>query len=78
MEDIIAVYLLMDRLVLEKVILWLVMVRIKLKYLIKGLVPIMCSEIFNRMKNNKNEKLIYEVWVSMMEIYNEKLQDLLV
>ena len=44
----------------------------------KGIVPISCEEIFNRINNNKNENLHYEVEISMLEIYNEKVQDLLV
>jgi hypothetical protein len=44
----------------------------------KGIVPISCEEIFRRVKDNKDPDLHYEVQVSMLEIYNEKIQDLLV
>jgi len=38
----------------------------------KGIVPKVCDEIFNRIKNNK-DTTTYEVEFSMMEIYNEKV-----
>ena len=44
----------------------------------KGIVPISCEEIFKRIGENKDESIHYEVEVSMLEIYNEKVQDLLV
>lgn len=44
----------------------------------KGIVPISCNEIFQRIKNTTTAEKSYEVCVSMLEIYNEKLQDLLV
>ena len=44
----------------------------------KGIVPISCEEIFKRITNNSNPAIHYEVEVSMLEIYNEKVQDLLV
>lgn len=44
----------------------------------KGIVPISCEEIFNRIENNTDENKEYEVEVSMLEIYNEKVQDLLI
>ena len=44
----------------------------------KGIVPISCEEIFKRIAENKDESIHYEVEVSMLEIYNEKVQDLLV
>ena len=44
----------------------------------KGIVPISCEEIFNRIKLSTSEEKQYEVLVSMIEIYNEKIQDLLV
>lgn len=43
----------------------------------KGIVPISCDEIFKRIKENKDAEKSYEVQVSMLEIYNEKVQDLL-
>lgn len=44
----------------------------------KGIVPISCNEIFKRIDNTKSEIKQYEVSVSMLEIYNEKVQDLLI
>ena len=44
----------------------------------KGIVPISCEEIFKRIADNKEPSKHYEVEVSMLEIYNEKVQDLLV
>jgi len=44
----------------------------------KGIVPISCDEIFNRIKKNTGTQKVFEVYVSMLEIYNEKVQDLLV
>ena len=45
---------------------------------IKGIVPISCEEIFNRIAANENKNKEYEVNCSMLEIYNEKVQDLLI
>jgi hypothetical protein len=42
----------------------------------KGIVPISCNEIFNRINSNKDKNITYEVSISMIEIYNEKIQDL--
>ena len=44
----------------------------------KGIVPISCEVIFKRISENKDPSTHYEVEVSMLEIYNEKVQDLLV
>lgn len=44
----------------------------------KGIVPISCEEIFNRIAANEDKNKEYEVMISMMEIYNEKVQDLLI
>mmetsp|Transcript_104254 Transcript_104254/g.185262 ORF Transcript_104254/g.185262 Transcript_104254/m.185262 type:complete len:1108 (+) Transcript_104254:58-3381(+) len=44
----------------------------------KGIVPISCEEIFRRIEANTDKGLSYEVMVSMVEIYNEQVQDLLV
>ena len=44
----------------------------------KGIVPISCEEIFKKIEQNKSEDKIFEVQVSMLEIYNEKVQDLLI
>ena len=43
----------------------------------KGIVPISCNEIFRRINDNTDQEKKYEVLVSMLEIYNEKVQDLL-
>jgi kinesin family protein 13 len=43
----------------------------------KGIVPISCDEIFKRISNCPNKDMQFEVSVSMLEIYNEKVQDLL-
>jgi hypothetical protein len=42
----------------------------------KGIVPISCDEIFKRIKQNTDANNSFEVSVSMIEIYNEKIQDL--
>lgn len=44
----------------------------------KGIVPISSEEIFKRIHNNKDPTTSFEVTVSMLEIYNEKIQDLLI
>ncbi|MCQ2818408.1 MAG: hypothetical protein MJ252_14165 [archaeon] len=44
----------------------------------KGIVPISCEEIFKRIAENTEADKSYEVSFSMLEIYNEKVQDLLV
>eukprot|EP00440_Ansanella_granifera_P069933 gb/GFBE01075873.1/.p1 GENE.gb/GFBE01075873.1/~~gb/GFBE01075873.1/.p1 ORF type:complete len:1110 (+),score=352.30 gb/GFBE01075873.1/:1-3330(+) len=44
----------------------------------KGIVPISCEEIFTRIAANTDAGLTFEVMVSMVEIYNEQVQDLLV
>lgn len=44
----------------------------------KGIVPIATTEIFERIKRTTTETKWYEVSVSMLEIYNEKVQDLIV
>lgn len=44
----------------------------------KGIVPISCNEIFERIKASNDPGLTFEVQVSMVEIYNEQVQDLLV
>ena len=44
----------------------------------KGIVPIAYDEIFRRIDSNQDENLSYEIMVSMLEIYNEVVQDLLV
>lgn len=46
----------------------------------KGIIPIACNKIFERISGSKdtNPNVTYEVQVSMLEIYNEKVQDLLI
>eukprot|EP00340_Litonotus_pictus_P005567 CAMPEP_0170514046 /NCGR_PEP_ID=MMETSP0209-20121228/600_1 /TAXON_ID=665100 ORGANISM="Litonotus pictus, Strain P1" /NCGR_SAMPLE_ID=MMETSP0209 /ASSEMBLY_ACC=CAM_ASM_000301 /LENGTH=1023 /DNA_ID=CAMNT_0010797955 /DNA_START=73 /DNA_END=3141 /DNA_ORIENTATION=- len=44
----------------------------------KGIVPISCNDIFERINKTKSNNKSYEVSVSMLEIYNEKVQDLLI
>jgi kinesin family member 13 len=44
----------------------------------KGIVPIMCDEIFKKVHANTDPTIEYDVQVSMLEIYNEKVQDLLI
>jgi len=44
----------------------------------RGIVPISCEEIFKRIEANADPNLAYEVTASMVEIYNEQVQDLLV
>lgn len=43
----------------------------------RGIVPISCEEIFKKI-GDKKDAVEYEVNVSMLEIYNEKIQDLLI
>ena len=40
--------------------------------------PIACAEIFNRIRKMTTDTQKYQVQYSMVEIYNEKTQDLLV
>jgi kinesin family protein 1 len=42
----------------------------------KGIVPITLNEIFNRIATNKGKDIEYEVNASILEIYNEEIQDL--
>ena len=44
----------------------------------EGIVPKACNEIFRRINANDDDKNQFEVQFSMLEIYNEKVQDLLV
>ena len=43
----------------------------------EGIVPQACHEIFRRMGENKDKENKFEVQFSMLEIYNEKVADLL-
>nr|XP_033791359.1 kinesin-like protein KIF13B isoform X2 [Geotrypetes seraphini] len=42
-----------------------------------GLIPRLCSALFERTQKEENEELSFKVEVSYMEIYNEKVRDLL-
>ena len=44
----------------------------------RGIVPIISEEIFKLIDEQTSKKRWYEVNVSMCEIYNEKIQDLLI
>mgnify|MGYP000966170339 FL=1 len=43
----------------------------------RGLIPIVCNSIFEKIKANQDGTRSFEVKVSMMEIYNEAVRDLL-
>ncbi|ORX50933.1 kinesin-domain-containing protein [Hesseltinella vesiculosa] len=43
----------------------------------KGIIPRTCSELFNRINQSTEENVTYRVEVSYIEIYNEKVRDLL-
>ncbi|KCV70426.1 hypothetical protein H696_02768 [Fonticula alba] len=43
----------------------------------RGLIPRICEEIFSRIEQNSDPDLNYTVEVSYLEIYNEKVKDLL-
>lgn len=43
----------------------------------KGIIPRTCSELFERIKNTPDPNVTYRVEVSYIEIYNEKVRDLL-
>lgn len=42
-----------------------------------GLIPRLCSGLFERTQKEENEEQSFKVEVSYMEIYNEKVRDLL-
>lgn len=44
----------------------------------KGIVPQACEEIFKRIDSSQEKNKTFEVTVSMVEIYNEKVQDLFI
>lgn len=44
----------------------------------RGIVPLACEEIFSRISSNTDPDKSYQVQVSMVEIYNERIQDLLI
>ncbi|KAF0534302.1 kinesin-domain-containing protein [Gigaspora margarita] len=43
----------------------------------KGIIPLTCCELFNRIGRNYDNTIIYQVQVSYFEIYNERVRDLL-
>jgi len=43
----------------------------------KGIIPLACDDMFKRIKENKDENLTYLVEVSYIEIYCERVRDLL-
>lgn len=43
----------------------------------QGIIPRLCDEIFTRIEVESNESTQFKVEVSYMEIYNEKVRDLL-
>ncbi|XP_067847804.1 kinesin-like protein KIF28 isoform X2 [Heptranchias perlo] len=43
----------------------------------KGLVPMICEELFEEIKQHQNKDRQFYVYLSMFEIYNEQVQDLL-
>ncbi|OAQ32427.1 kinesin-domain-containing protein [Linnemannia elongata AG-77] len=43
----------------------------------RGIIPLSCHELFKRIENNKDPTLSYRVEVSYMEIYCERVRDLL-
>ena len=43
----------------------------------KIIVPISCEEIFNRINENKEPNLDFEIEVSILEIYNKNVHNLL-
>ncbi|XP_023932076.1 kinesin-like protein KIF13A [Lingula anatina] len=43
----------------------------------KGIIPRLCDALFEQITNNQDESLSYKCVVSYMEIYNEKVHDLL-
>ncbi|KAF0534292.1 kinesin-domain-containing protein [Gigaspora margarita] len=43
----------------------------------KGIIPLICCELFNRIGRNDDNTVTYQVQVSYIEIYNERVRDLL-
>src|SRR3954447_17314436 len=43
----------------------------------KGIVPLICCELFKRIEDNKDPNITYQMQVSYIEIYNERVRDLL-
>eukprot|EP00345_Euplotes_harpa_P014448 CAMPEP_0168355694 /NCGR_PEP_ID=MMETSP0213-20121227/24719_1 /TAXON_ID=151035 /ORGANISM="Euplotes harpa, Strain FSP1.4" /LENGTH=82 /DNA_ID=CAMNT_0008367985 /DNA_START=1 /DNA_END=245 /DNA_ORIENTATION=+ len=44
----------------------------------RGIVPLATEEIFRRIDSNDDSSKAYEVSAQMVEIYNERVQDLLI
>lgn len=44
----------------------------------KGIIPLASDKIFGRIDQNTDDTITFEVTVSMLEIYNEKVFDLFV
>ena len=44
----------------------------------KGIVPQACEEMFRRIEENKDKEKSFQVTTSMLQIYNEKIEDLFV
>ena len=42
-----------------------------------GIIPLTCEELFERIKRNNDPAVTYHVEVTYIEIYNEKVRDLL-
>ncbi|MCQ6513379.1 hypothetical protein NPN18_26835, partial [Vibrio parahaemolyticus] len=42
-----------------------------------GIIPQLCEELFEKINDNCNEEMSYSVEVSYMEIYCERVRDLL-
>ena len=43
----------------------------------QGIIPRLCNKLFNTIDGNTDPEVSYKVEVSYMEIYNEKVRDLL-
>ncbi|XP_036369357.1 kinesin-like protein unc-104 isoform X6 [Octopus sinensis] len=43
----------------------------------RGIIPLLCQDLFDRIKDNKTAEQMYSVEVSYMEIYCERVRDLL-
>ena len=43
----------------------------------QGIIPRLCNKLFNRIMENNDPEISYKVEVSYMEIYNERVRDLL-
>lgn len=43
----------------------------------RGIIPVSCEELFKRVSENSSATHIFRVTVTMLEIYNEQIRDLL-